>query len=225
MSTTDPKVVTVWGRLSFPAFTAEEAFQRNLKGTYPTKDVASTSPDFQLLLNATQLEKFVKHATDHFLPYCLEQNKKGETRDNLDAKEVKALLEGIAGDLGDQMYNSPLKALSEKSAVLAPEAVATLKCIGQKGGDIELKAIVNSEAELSVPDPDLLSFPAILPINRTVHQMYPGCNVAVTLNLYAYHNGKHPGFSAGASVAVFKSDNDRFGGGATIDEAEMFLDD
>ena len=48
--------------------------------------------------------------------------------------------------------------------------------------------------------------------------------MTATLNLYAYHNGKHPGFSAGANVAVFKSDNDRFGGGVSVDEDEMFMD-
>lgn len=75
-----------------------------------------------------------------------------------------------------------------------------------------------------MPDPDLLNFPVIKPINQTVHSMYPGCYVAVTLNLYAYHNGKHPGFSAGANVAVFKADGERFGGGVTIDEDEIFAD-
>jgi hypothetical protein len=219
-----PKAVTLWGRLSFPTWTAQEAYDRNLKGNYPSKDVASASPDFQLLLNDVQWAKFLKHATEVFLPYCAEQNKKGEKKDALEDREVKMLIDAITGDLSDQLVNTPVKAVSEKSAELAPEAVATLKCIGPKGGDIELKAIVNGEDELSVPDPDLLQFPVILPINKSVHQMYPGCNVAATLNLYAYRNGKNPGFSAGVSVAVFKSDNDRFGGSVSVDEDEMFLD-
>ena len=105
-----------------------------------------------------------------------------------------------------------------------PEAVATVKVIGSKGQDIELKAIVNGDDELLVPDPDLLAFPVIKPIGQTVHSMYPGAYVAATLNLYAYHNGKHPGFSAGANVAVFKTDGDRFGGGVTVDEDEIFAD-
>jgi hypothetical protein len=54
--------------------------------------------------------------------------------------------------------------------------------------------------------------------------MYPGAYVAVTANLYAYHNGKPPGFSAGCSVAVFKADADRFGGGVAVDEDEIFMD-
>jgi hypothetical protein len=219
-----PKNVTLWGRLSFPTWTAQEAYDRNLKGNYPSKDVASASPDFLLLLNDAQWEKFLKHATDVFLPYCQEQHAKGENKDALEPREVQLLIDGITGDLSAQIYNTPIKPVSDKSAELAPETVATLKCIGPKGGEIELKAIVNDESELAVPDPDLISFPVILPINKTVHQMYPGANVAVTLNLYSYRNGKHPGFSAGVNTAVFKSDNDRFGGGVSIDADEMFMD-
>lgn len=224
MSNDNPKAVTIWGRLSFPTWTAQEAYDRNLKGDYPSKDVASAAPDFQLLVNDVQWGKFLKHATETFLPYCVQQEAKGEKRDSLNAAEAKALADGLTGDLSAQMYNTPAKIVSEKSADLAPEAVATIKCIGPKGGEIELKAIVNGEDELAVPDPDLLSFPVILPIAKSAHQMYAGANVAVTLNLYAYHNGKHPGFSAGCNVAVFKSDNDRFGGGVTVDEDEMFMD-
>jgi hypothetical protein len=220
-----PKTVTIWGRLSFPTWTAQEAYDRNLRGNYPSKDVASASPDFQLLVDDAQWSKLLKHITDVFLPYCAEQNSKGESRDALEPAEVKMLLDGITGDLAAQMCNTPAKPVSEKSAEFAPEAVATIKCIGPKGGNIELKAIVNNENELAVPDPDLLSFPVILPIERTSHQMYPGANVAATLNLYSYRNGKLPGFSAGVSAAVFKADNDRFGGSVDVDEAEMFLDD
>jgi hypothetical protein len=54
--------------------------------------------------------------------------------------------------------------------------------------------------------------------------MYGGCYVAATLNLYAFISGKLPGFSASASVAVFKADGDRFGGGTAVDEDEIFLD-
>jgi len=54
--------------------------------------------------------------------------------------------------------------------------------------------------------------------------MYGGCYVAATLNLFSFVSGKAPGFSAAASVAVFKADGDRFGGGVAIDEDEMFMD-
>lgn len=220
----NPKQVTVYGRLSFPTFTAQEAYERSLKGSYPQKDVGSSAPDFQLLVSQAQWDKFVKHATEVFLPYCVEQGKAGEKRDALDAKEAKALAEGLEGDLADQVYNTPAKPVHEKTASLVPDAVAAIKCIGGKGTDIEVKAIVLDESELAVPDPDILSFPIIKPIGQTVHQMYPGAVVAATLNLYAYHNGKHPGFSAGVSTAVFKANADRFGGGTDIDEDEIFAD-
>lgn len=220
----NPKTVTIYGRLSFPTFTAKEAYDRSQKGSYPAADVASAAPDFQLLVEQPQLDKLMKHIEQEFFPYCIEQGKNGEKRDVLDAGEVKKLLEGLQGDLNDQTFNTPVKAVHEKTAPLAPEAVAAVKVIGGKGTDMELKAIVQSEDELLVPDPDLITFPVIKPIGQTVHQMYPGAYVAATLNLYAYHNGKHPGFSAGASVAVFKADGERFGGGTSVDEDEIFLD-
>ena len=223
MAAKNPKTVTVYGRLSFPTFTAKEAYDRSQKGQYPAADIASASPDFQLLLEQAQLDKLMNHVETEFLPYCVEQGNKGEKRDVLTQQEVDDLLAQLAKGY-DGVYNTPFKPVHEKTAPLAPEAVATIKVIGNRGVDIELKAIVNGEDELVVPDPDLLQFPVIKPISATVHSMYPGCYVAATLNLYAYHNGKLPGFSAGAGVAVFKADGDRFGGGVSIDEDEIFLD-
>lgn len=218
-----PKRVTIYGRLSFPTFTADEAFARSQRGSYPAADVASAAPDFTLLLEQPQWEKFFKHATEVFLPYCAEQHKAGEKRDSLDAKEVKQLIAGLE-DLPNQVFNSPAKPVHEKTAPLMPEAVAGIKCIGGKGTDITLQAVVNSEDELAVPDPDLIQFPVLKPISATVHQMYPGAYVAATLNLYSYHNGKHPGFSAGVNTAVFKADAERFGGSISVDTDEIFLD-
>lgn len=220
----NPKSVTFYGRLSYPTFTAQEAYERSLKGSYPAKDVSSAAPDFLLLVTQAQFEKVQKHCVESFLPYCQEQYEKGEKRDALEPAEVKKLIESIQGDLADQVYNSPFKLVSDKTADLAPDAVAAVKVIGPKGGDFELKAIVNDETELAVPDPDILQFPVIKPLSATVHQMYPGCVVAVTVNLYAYRNGKLPGFSAGGNVAVFRADADRFGGGVDVDTDEIFLD-
>ena len=224
MGAKNPKTVTIYGRLSFPTFTAKEAYDRSQKGNYPAADIASAAPDFQLLLEQPQLDKLMNHIENEFFPYCIQQGANGEKRDVLDAGEVKKLLAGLQGDLSDQTFNTPIKAIHEKTAPLAPEAVAAVKVIGPKGNDFELKAIVNSEDELAVPDPDQITFPVIKPIHQTVHSFYPGCYVAVTLNLYAYHNGKHPGFSAGAGIAVFKADGERFGGGVSIDEDEIFAD-
>lgn len=217
------KTVTVWGWISFPEFTAQGAYTQSQKGTYPAADVASASPNFLLLLNDTQAEKFRKHVEDVFLPYVENQHKKGEKKDALSPAEVKLLMAAIEDPAG-AVVNTPFKVISDKTAVLRPDAVAAVKCIGGKGTDIELKAIVNSEAELAVPDPDILSFPVIKPIAATTHQMYAGCQVAATLNLYAYKNGKNPGFSAGVSVAVFRADDERFGGSVGIDESEIFMD-
>lgn len=224
MGAKNPKTVTIYGRLSFPTFTAKEAYDRSQKGSYPAADIASAAPDFQLLVEQAQFDKLLNHVENEFFPYCVQQEAQGEKRDVLNKKEADQLLDGIKNSLDSQTFNTPFKPIHEKTAPLAPEAVAAVKVIGTKGTDMELKAIVNSEDELAVPDPDLLNFPVIKPINQTVHSMYPGCYVAVTLNLYAYHNGKHPGFSAGANVAVFKADGERFGGGVTIDEDEIFAD-
>ena len=219
-----PKTITVYGRLSFPTWTASAAYALSQKGTYPAADEASASPSFQLLLSEAQHERLLNHMKDVFLPYCVQQNAKGEKKDSLTAVEVKALVEGLEGDLADQTFNTPLKAIGEKTADLAPDCVSAVKCIGGKGTDMQLKAIVNDESELSIPDPDLIAFPAIKPIAQTVHSMYPGAYVAATLNLYAYHNGKHPGFSAGASTAVFKMDGDQIGGSVAVDEDAIFMD-
>jgi len=219
-----PKQVTIYGRLSFPTFTAQAAYDRSQKGSYPAADVASAAPDFSLLLEQAQLDKLVDHIETTFLPYCVQQEAAGEKRDVLTKKEADDLLKQIKSDGFDGVYNTPIKPVHEKTAPLAPECVATVKVIGNKGVDIEQKAIVREEGELAAPDGSILTFPVIVPINESVHSMYPGAYVAVTVNLYAYHNGKLPGFSAGGSTAVFRNDGDRFGGGVTVDEDEIFLD-
>lgn len=220
----NPKTVTVYGRLSYPTWTAKEAYERSLKGKYPAADIASAAPDFQLLLEEGQMDKFRTFVEDVFLPYCVQQEAQGEKRDTLTKKDADQLLDQLNDPNFEGNFNIPLKPVPEKTAELAPEAVGALKVIGNKGVDIDLKAIVNDEDELAVPDPDILKFPIIKPIGQTVHSMYGGCYVAATVNLYAYYNGKLPGFSAGGSVAVFKADGERFGGGVTIDEDEIFLD-
>ena len=166
---------------------------------------------------------FIKH--EEFLPYCVEQSNKGEKRDALTQAEADRIIKLIENeDWDSQPPYISIKSISEKTAPLAPECVANVKVNGNKGVDIEQKAIVNNEDELLVPDPDQLTWPVIKPIGQTVHQMYGGCLVAATLNLYAFVSGKLPGFSASASTAVFKADAERFGGGTSVDEDEIFLD-
>lgn len=220
----NPKVCTIYGRLSFPNFQHAQAVVRNAKGKFP-KDAAEVAPDFNLLVEQAQLDKLVAHTTTSFLPYCLEQSTKGEKKDALSKSEIDRILKIIsAADWEAQPPYIPIKAVGEKTAELAPEAIASIKVVGNKATDVELKAIVTAEDELLVPDPDLLTFPVIKPIGQTVHQMYAGCYVAATLNLYAFVSGKLPGFSASAGTAVFKADGERIGGGTTVDEDEIFLD-
>jgi hypothetical protein len=220
----NPKQFTFAGRLSFPSFTAQEAFDLSKKGNYPATDVASTASHFQLLLNQQQWDKFKDHVLNVFLPYCEQQHKKGEKKDALAPKEVKALAEEVEA-LGQGMLNTPIKSIHEKTKALAPEAVVAIKVIGPKGANIDLRAIVRDESELTIPDPDILSYPLIKPIGQTTHQMYPGCNVSTTGNLYAFHNGKLPGFSCGGTAAVFRFDDERFGGSTGVDEDAVFMID
>lgn len=223
MADANPKKLTIYGRLSFPTLTAEAAYDLSQRGSYPAKDVGSAQPSFQLLVSQSQWEKFYNHAVNVFLPYCVAQSKAGEKKDVLGPQEVKQLIAGL-DDLDSQVFNSPAKPVHEKSLELAPDTVATIKAIGGRGVDMTQSAIVNSEDELAVPDPDLLKFPVVRPLHQTVHELYPGCYAAATLNLYSYHNGKHPGFSAGANTVVFKQDAERFGGSEAVDEDEIFLD-
>ncbi len=224
---TKEKNCTIYGRLSFPTWTAQEAYDRSQSGQYKAESVEKAAPNFQLLLEDTQLDKLRTHITDVYFPYTVAREAAGEKRDILTPAEVKALTEQIMSPDFDGPYNTPFRAVHEKTAPLAPEAVAAVKIIGNKGENIVQKAIVNEENELLVPEADLIWTPGtrvIRPIGATVHEMYPGCYVGVTVNLYSYHNGKLAGFSAGGSVAVFKADGERFGGGLAIDEDEIFMD-
>lgn len=215
--------ITVYGRLSWPVWTHAEAVARNAKGDYPTTP-DKVAPEFNLLLDQAQYDKFVKHVKDVFLPYCVAQHKAGEKRNALDERMVKRILD-VIDDPESQPPYIPIKPVPEKTVDLAPEAVCMLKIKGMNGVDLTQKAIVQDENELAVPDPDILKFPLVMPIQRTVHKMYGGCYVAATINLYAYVSGKNlPGFSASSSVAIFKADAERFGGSIEIDEDEIFLD-
>ena len=220
----NPKTVTIYGRLSFPNFLFKQAVARNAKSKFP-KDEADVTPDFNLLVEEGQLNKLVDHIKTVFLPYCLEQHAQGQKKDALDQKQVDKILKLIdAGDWSDQPPYISIKEVSDKTAELCPEAVASIKVVGQRGVDIEQRAVVHSDDEMLVSDPDQLDWPTIKPIGQTKHQMYGGCYVGATLNLYAFLSGNLPGFSASASVAVFRADGDRFGGGTAVEEDEMFLD-
>ena len=219
----NPQVVTIYGRLSFPNFQYQQAVTRNATSKFPKKP-EDVTPDFNLLVEQAQLDKLVEHVRTMFLPFVLEKGAKGE-RGGLDQKQVDKIIKLLdSKDWEAQPPYIPIKPVPDKTAALAPEAVANIKIVGNKGVDIEQRAIVNDENELLVPDPDQLTYPIIRPIGQTVHSLYGGCYAGATLNLYAFVSGALPGFSASAGVVVFKADGDRFGGGIDVDEDEIFAD-
>lgn len=222
----NPRILTVWGRLSWPALTAAEAYAQSQQGMYPDKDETVARPNFMLVLTQGQFEKARDHFVNVFLPYCLEQfkaeGKKGKNA--LEAAEVKQLIDCVTGDLAAQTANTPFKAVHEKTLDLMPDAVACVKVIGKPGTDFVQVAKVMQESELKVPDPDQVTWPCIKPLEQTVHSFYPGCEVVVTTDTYAYHNGRHPGFSLGANTIIFRNNAPRFGGAVDIDLDEVLLD-
>lgn len=224
MAPKNEQTVTIYGRLSWPTFLYSEALARNGKGKLPPLSVEIVTAEFNLLLDEPQRDKFVNFVKGTFMPYCEKQSAANEKRNALDAKQIGKIMKVLEGDLEDQPPYVPLKVVPEKSKDLAPDAVAMLKVKGPRMADIQQFAIVNNEDELVVPDPDLLTFPVLKPINQTVHSLYGGCYAAATLNLYAYISGALPGFSASATTCVFKADGERFGGGVAIDEDDIFLD-
>lgn len=218
------KNVTVYGRLSYPKWTAEEAMEFSKRGKFPITDISKAQPSFQLLLTQAQYDRIKSHIETKFFQYVAAQHKNGEKKDAMKPDDLKKLVAELESDFTAQAFNSPFKPVDEKTAKIAPEAVIVLKVLGNKGEDIKQKAIVNKEEDLKIPDPDLLSYPVVRPIEDTVFSMYPGCEVAVTVDLYTYYNGGRPGFSAGSSVGTFRRDAERIGGSIEIDLDEIFLD-
>ena len=69
--------------------------------------------------------------------------------------------------------------------------------------------------------------PTIVPLEKSVFQMYAGAYVAATLNLFAFESSSTiNGISAGASTAVYLGnlEGERFGGGVDLDEDDIFMD-
>jgi hypothetical protein len=219
-----PTNVTIYGRLSFPTLSYAAAVARNAKGQYP-KDAAEVAPEFHMLVEKNQLDKFITHVTGEFLPYCLAQAAAKETKNALSQKEIAQIMEIINTQAWDaQPPYISVKPVSEKTKPMMPTAEASIKVVGTRGVDIQQRAIVRNETQLAVPDPDRLKYPFITSIDETNFTLYGGCWVNATLNLYSFVSGKFPGFSASASIVVFREDDDRFGGGVAIDEEAMFED-
>lgn len=217
----DPQVLTIQGRLSYPTFKYKDAVVRNAKSKF-VKDPADVFPEFNILLTRGQLDAVKAHITDVFIPWCISQGK-NKDKSGLSDAEAKRILDLLASeDWDNQPPYIPIKSVPEKTQPLAPEAVAMFKINGQKGTDVDLKAVVKNADELAVPDPTRVKYPVILPLDETVHAMQSGFVVATTLNLYAYLSGKVPGITAQAKACVFKEKAAQFGGGVELDDDAIF---
>ena len=228
MASQNPKNVTIKGRLSFPRFTHKEAVAANDRSKFKKPDPNEVAPEFNLLIEQDQLDKLKDHIVNVFLPYVEQQVANKEKRDALNPKLIQKIKDKIDAEDWDGSPFLPMKPVSEKNAEAAPESVASVKITGSKGSDITLKARVENEDQLVIPDPDILSWPTIVPLEKSVFQMYPGAYVAATLNLFAFESSSTiNGISAGANTAVYLGnlEGERFGGGVDLDEADIFLDD
>ena len=229
MATDNPKNVTIRGRLSFPRFTHKEAVAANKKSNFVEADEANVKPEFNLLIEQAQLDKLKNHIRDVFIPYVQEQySKDPKNKDALPPKVVKQILDKLDDEDWDGVPNLLIKSLSDKNRESAPECVASVKLVGSKGADITLKARVEGENQLAVPDPDILTYPALVPLSQSVFTPYAGAFFAATINLYAYFQSANAnGIAGGANVAVYLGnlEGERFGGGTDVDEDDIFLDD
>jgi len=227
MADKNPKQVTIKGRLSFPRFTHKEAVAANDKSKFKKADPNEVSSEFNLLIEQDQLDKLKDHILNVFLPYVEEQVAKKEKRDTLSAKLIQKIKDKIAQEDWDGSPFLPMKPVSEKNAEAAPEAAASVKITGPKGADITLKARVEDESQLVIPDPDILTWPTIVALDKSVFQPYAGAYFAATLNLFAFESSSTiNGISAGASTAVYLGNLEgaRFGGGVDVDEDDIFMD-
>ena len=226
MASTNPKNVIIKGRLFFSRFSHREAVAANERSKFKKADPSEVAPEFNLLIEQDQLDKLKDHILNVFLPYVEQQAANKEKRDVLSPKLIQKIKDKIDADDWDGSPFLPMKPVSEKNAEVAPESVASVKITGSKGGDITLKARVENEDQLVIPDPDILSWPTIVPLDKSIFQMYPGAYVAATLNLFAFESSSTiNGISAGANTAVYLGnlEGERFGGGVDLDEEDIFM--
>lgn len=227
VTTNNPQVLTVRGRLSWPTWTYAEALKRNTTSKFPKKD-EDVRPNFSLLLGDGQAGKLVNHLLTEFIPWGEAQDKAGEKSGitPAHAKKLKKILNEADWEVDGVL--GLIRAVHEKSADLAPEAVMAVSINGFKGRDLERKAIVKDEDQLKVNDGTMVIPPRglILPVEDTKLELYPGSIVAATINLFAFTAAGNPGITASTGAAIFAADADRFGGGGgEIDEDSIFMED
>lgn len=227
----NPKVLTVQGRLNFPKFTAQEAYESSLTGNYKKDSPAESKPSYNLLLTQDELDKVRKHLIEVFIPYCVEQGKKTpkdprKTPDGLSMRDAKLFIDGFnEDDPKDQLYHTPLKRVPDKTLEKAPESVAMMRVVGPTGGQIKLVTVVTDPAELVAPTDQDIQFPQLRSVTDTNLQIYPGVYGGSTLEFYVYDSSGKPGINAAGPTFVRKLDMDSLagGGGPAIDES-VFLE-
>lgn len=229
--TVNPESITLRGRASFPRLTHAEAVAFAAKSKFnANKPADQIEPTISLLIEPDQMDKLKDHILNVYLPFAEAQHKAGEKRNGaLDAKRVKKVRELVESmDWEEQPPFIPVKFINEKYADQTPECVARVEVKGPKAADFALKARVENETQLRVPDPDLLSFPVLKPLNETNFEIYPGAYVAVTIRIYNYFSSNTIyglGFGANAVVYMGNLDGERLGGGgAAVDEDDIFED-
>lgn len=229
MNATNPKKLSVKGRVSFPRVKHSDAVAFAAKSKYDSqKSPDQINSSVALLLEPAQVQKIVDHVLNEFLPYAAQQNKTGDKPDNqLEPKYIEKIEKFLqAGDWTDAPPNFPIKAINPKYQDQTPECTARLELKGPKGADIRVKAAIENDTQLLIPDPDLLSFPAIVPIERSTFELYPGAYAAATINLYSYFSTNAIyGIGAGVNALVYLGslEGERLGnGGNDVDEDDIF---
>lgn len=213
----------IYGWLRYATWTAAEAFDLSQKGQYPKKDASESTPSVTLLLNQAQFDK-MKALAKKFVTACGD-NYDAKDPKSFSPKEIAELIDCYEGDLAAQSLNTPFKAVDETAGDVFPEAVAMVKLMGPRGGNISQEAAVMDESEMRVPDPQIITFPQILNVSKTVHELSLGSLVIVKPTFYAYHNGRHAGFSGSVSTVVWREPGTPLSGGGRVSVDELTLSD
>jgi hypothetical protein len=218
------------GGITYSQFTMAEALAANEKSTFKNADLSKVAPAVQLLVDKLNQDKLIEHLRTTFIPEVVKRHAAGEKKNVLEKKYADVILKTLDTGEADGWETTPphlpLKKVYVKTKDIAPWAVATFKVTGAAGSDFTLRARVNSEDELKVPNPKLLVFPTVRPIEETVHTLYPGAWAFATVKLYAYFkNPGNYGISAYADTIAFLEDRDRLAGGGGLDEDDIFMDD
>lgn len=224
MTTTVPNY-TFTGRLSFPKWTAQEDWEK-ASPKYKKKTASEHSPSLELLLNQGQFDRYVAWLTTEFLPYTAKQYALDKSGKNALSPEKIKKIEAYLADIDSVTPPFPLalKPVQDASKTLAPDVVARVVIKGPLGGKIAQAALIRDPKQLLVDDgshkPPLRM---IVPIEDSIHELYPGCVAKVTAEPFVY--GDADGIRLTTGSCQFARDDTRFGGGPVVDTDAMFADD